>query len=74
MVAASGYQLAFTSQHGPIRRGDDAIVLNRVKVESGDTLSMLASLMHGGLDAWRWIDHSLLAVAILRTVCKRTAC
>jgi peptidoglycan/xylan/chitin deacetylase (PgdA/CDA1 family) len=59
MAAASGYRFGFTSQHGPIRRGDNSLVLNRVKVESGDSLATFASLVHGGLDAWRWIDQGL---------------
>ncbi len=57
LARSCGYSCAFTSQHGAIRRGDDAFVLNRVKVESGEPLATYAALVHGGLDAWRWIDR-----------------
>ncbi len=58
-VAAAGYRFAFTSQHGPIQRGDDSRMLTRIKVESGDSLATFGSLVHGGMDAWRWIDRGL---------------
>jgi len=58
-VAKAGYRLAFASQHGPIRPGDDPYVLNRTKVEGGEGLSTFRALVHGGLDAWRWVDRSL---------------
>jgi peptidoglycan/xylan/chitin deacetylase (PgdA/CDA1 family) len=58
-VRETGYRLAFTSQHGPIRPGDPPFTLARTKVESGENLSMFASLVHGGLDAWRWVDRGL---------------
>lgn len=59
LVGTAGYRLALTSQHGPIRRGDHPFVLNRIKVESGETLSTFAGLVHSGLDAWRWVDRGL---------------
>jgi peptidoglycan/xylan/chitin deacetylase (PgdA/CDA1 family) len=59
LVAQAGYRLAFTSQHGPIRAGDDRLRLARTKVERGETTATFASLVHGGLDAWRWIDSGL---------------
>ncbi len=55
----AGYQLAFTSQHGPVVPGGDLLTLSRTKVEGGETLATFAALVHGGLDAWRWIDRGL---------------
>jgi peptidoglycan/xylan/chitin deacetylase (PgdA/CDA1 family) len=55
----AGYQLAFTSQHGPVEPGSDLFTLSRTKVEGGETLATFAALVHGGLDAWRWIDRGL---------------
>jgi peptidoglycan/xylan/chitin deacetylase (PgdA/CDA1 family) len=58
-VRDAGYRMAFTAQHGAIRPGDAPHVLSRIKVESGETFATFVSLVHGGLDAWRWIDQSL---------------
>ena len=54
-----GYRLAFTSQHGAIVREDEPLMLPRVKVEGGESLATFNSLLHGGLDAWRWVDRNL---------------
>ena len=59
LAAQAGYRTAFTSQHGPIRVGDDQLKLTRTKVEGGETTATFASLIHGGLDAWRWVDRGL---------------
>jgi len=66
MAGEAGYELAFTSQHGPIRGGDDALTLPRIKVESGESLSTFVSLVHGGLDAWGWIDRNLWRIQASR--------
>jgi peptidoglycan/xylan/chitin deacetylase (PgdA/CDA1 family) len=55
----AGYTLAFTSQHGPVRRGMDSLMLPRVKVESGDPDWHFDLLRRGGMDAWRLVDGSL---------------
>jgi len=65
-AADLGYRLAFTSQHGAIRRGDDALTLARTKVEAGESLATFNSLVHGGLDAWRWVDRSLWRIQASR--------
>jgi peptidoglycan/xylan/chitin deacetylase (PgdA/CDA1 family) len=59
VLRAAGYRTAFTSQHGAIRPGTDALELPRVKVEGGEGWWMFRRLLDGGLDAWRWVDRSL---------------
>ncbi len=54
-----GYTLAFTSQHGAIRSGDDPLSLPRVKVEGGEGIRMFRSLAQGGLDGWAFVDRTL---------------
>lgn len=54
-----GYRAAFTSQHGAVRPGGDPMALPRVKVEGGEDVRMFQRLVHGGLDAWGWVDRSL---------------
>lgn len=58
-LARAGYRSAFTSQHGPVRVGDDPLKLSRVKVEGGEALWMFRLLVDGGLDPWRLIDQTL---------------
>jgi peptidoglycan/xylan/chitin deacetylase (PgdA/CDA1 family) len=65
-AADAGYQVAFTSQHGGIQPGDDPFTLSRIKVESGETMKTFTSLVHGGLDAWRWVDRGLWRVQASR--------
>jgi peptidoglycan/xylan/chitin deacetylase (PgdA/CDA1 family) len=60
MVSEAGYRLAFTSQHGSITScGFEPHMLPRIKVESGEPLATFRALVHGGLDAWGWIDRGL---------------
>lgn len=59
MLRESGYQLGFTSQHGPLVAGEDPFALPRVKVEGGEGLWTYRLLARGGLDGWRWVDRSL---------------
>lgn len=59
LVAQSGYRLAFTSQHGPLRPGSDRMALPRVKVEGGDPPWLFRGLCRGSLDGWRWVDRWL---------------
>jgi peptidoglycan/xylan/chitin deacetylase (PgdA/CDA1 family) len=66
MVEQAGYQMGFTSQHGPICPGDDCLTLNRTKVERGETEATFSSLVHGGLDAWRWVDRALWRIQASR--------
>ncbi len=58
-MKAAGYRLAFTSQHGAIRPGMDAMTMPRIKVEGGDESWLFPAVASGGLDAWRWIDRAL---------------
>lgn len=59
LVEQAGYRLAFTSQHGAIRPGAHPLLLPRTKVERGESNGTFSSLLHGGLDAWRFVDHAL---------------
>jgi len=54
-----GYRMAFTSQHGAVTAEADALVLPRIKIESGEGLWMFRLLCGGGLDAWRVVDETL---------------
>jgi peptidoglycan/xylan/chitin deacetylase (PgdA/CDA1 family) len=53
------YRSAFTSQHGPVRWGDEPLELSRIKVEGGEPLWMFRRLIRGGLDRWQWVDRTL---------------
>jgi peptidoglycan/xylan/chitin deacetylase (PgdA/CDA1 family) len=59
VLQQSGYRLAFTSQHGAIRPGQDSLTLPRVKVEGGEGMWMFRSLARGGLDGWSLVDQTL---------------
>ena len=54
-----GYQTAFTTQHGAVLPGSEAIELPRIKVEGGDPLWMFRQLCQGGIDGWRYADRFL---------------
>lgn len=58
-IAGAGYQVAFTSQHGPIQAGLDPFLLPRIKIEAGDGLLAFRLAARGGLDAWRYVDRWL---------------
>lgn len=55
----AGYTYVFTAQHGAVAPGAelDRMRLPRIKVEGGEGLWMFKLLVHGGLDAWGWIDR-----------------
>lgn len=55
----AGYRLAFTSQHGALAAGQDAMMLPRVKIEGGDADWMFRAACSGALDQWRLIDAGL---------------
>lgn len=57
ILRCAGYETAFTSQHGAIARGADAMTLPRIKVEGGEPLSMFRRLCSGGMDAWGVVDR-----------------
>ncbi len=59
MLSQVGYLLGFTSQHGAVRTGMDAIELPRIKVEAGDPGWVFRSSVRGGLDGWRAVDATL---------------
>jgi peptidoglycan/xylan/chitin deacetylase (PgdA/CDA1 family) len=59
-LQSTGYEFAFTSQHGVIRRGADRLALPRVKVEGGEGIGMFDMLIRGGLDGWNWVDRTLV--------------
>jgi peptidoglycan/xylan/chitin deacetylase (PgdA/CDA1 family) len=58
-VAEAGYEIAFNSMHGAIRRGADPISLPRIKVEGGEPLWLFRLLCRGAMDPWRAIDRTL---------------
>lgn len=58
-LAACGYRIAFTSQHGSLDAAADPLELPRVKVEGGEPLWMFRLLLRGGLDAWSVVDRTL---------------
>jgi peptidoglycan/xylan/chitin deacetylase (PgdA/CDA1 family) len=62
VLREAGYTTAFTSQHGAIVPGSDALMLPRVKVEGGEDLRMFRALARGALDGWRWVDRTLWRV------------
>ena len=59
MLGECDYTTAFTSQHGAVLRGLDALNLPRVKVEGGESLAMFQLICRGALDAWRLVDQAL---------------
>jgi peptidoglycan/xylan/chitin deacetylase (PgdA/CDA1 family) len=58
-LSEAGYRLAFTSQHGALTSGQDAMMLPRVKIEGGDPDWMFRAVCSGALDQWRLIDAGL---------------
>jgi peptidoglycan/xylan/chitin deacetylase (PgdA/CDA1 family) len=62
----NGYSCAFTSQHGTIGEGLDPYALPRIKVEGGEGLWLFRLLLRGGLDAWRFVDHTLWKIQARR--------
>ncbi len=59
MLGEVGYRVAFTSEHGPVRAGDDALALTRVKVEGGDPDWLFPALCRGALDGWRHVEGAI---------------
>jgi peptidoglycan/xylan/chitin deacetylase (PgdA/CDA1 family) len=59
ILAEACYTTVFTSQHGAITKGADAIALPRIKVEGGEGLWMFRRLCGGALDSWRLADRVL---------------
>lgn len=59
ILSEAGYTSAFTSLHGALAQGDDAMLLPRVKVESGDPDWLFPALCDGAMDRWRLIDEGL---------------
>lgn len=57
MAGEAGYDLVFTSQHGPTIATTDALEIPRVKVEGGDPGWHFPVLAKGGMDAWRLVDR-----------------
>ena len=55
----AGYRSAFTSQHGVIHSGSEALTLPRIKIEGGESPWMFPLIAQGGLDGWGWIDRYL---------------
>ena len=58
-VAAAGYKVAFTSQHGPVRPGLEPFMLPRIKIEAGEGQLAFQLATRGGLDAWRLVDQTM---------------
>lgn len=59
ILKEAGYSLAFTSQHGLVKKQVNHFDLPRIKVEGGEAIWVFRSLVKGGLDAWRVIDQTL---------------
>lgn len=53
----AGYDLVFTSQHGPALATTDRLEIPRVKVEGGDPGWHFPVLAKGGMDAWWLVDR-----------------
>jgi peptidoglycan/xylan/chitin deacetylase (PgdA/CDA1 family) len=62
LLRECGYRIAFTSQHGAIRAGQDPLLLPRTKVEGGEGLRPFRLLCAGAMDAWRAVDRALWRV------------
>jgi peptidoglycan/xylan/chitin deacetylase (PgdA/CDA1 family) len=58
-LAQAGYTLGFTSQHGAIAAGQNALMAPRVKIEGGDPDWLFRAACAGAMDAWRFIDAGL---------------
>jgi peptidoglycan/xylan/chitin deacetylase (PgdA/CDA1 family) len=56
LAREAGYELAFTSQHGSIRRDLDRFLLPRVKIEAGEGDWHFRRTCRGAMDAWRTVD------------------
>lgn len=57
LAGEAGYDLVFTSQHGPAIATTDALEIPRIKVEGGDPKWHFPVLAKGGMDAWRLVDR-----------------
>ncbi len=55
----AGYTYVFTAQHGAVAPGaePDRLRLPHIKVEGGEGLWLYKLIVHGGLDAWGWVDR-----------------
>ncbi len=65
-LRAAGYDIAFTSMHGPVTRHMEPISLPRVKIEGGESLAMFAKISCGAMDNWRLIDDHMWRVQRVR--------
>ena len=68
VLRETGYRSAFTNVHGNLHTGMDALLLPRVKIEGGESLWMFQQMVQGGMDAWRFVDGTLAAVARARSL------
>jgi peptidoglycan/xylan/chitin deacetylase (PgdA/CDA1 family) len=59
LLSESGYEIAFTSQHGALTPGLPSFALPRIKVEAGDPAWLFPCLCSGAMDAWRFVDATL---------------
>lgn len=59
ILGEAGYRVAFTAEHGPVRAGDDALTLTRVKVEGGDPDWLFPALCRGAMDGWRHVEGAI---------------
>jgi peptidoglycan/xylan/chitin deacetylase (PgdA/CDA1 family) len=59
ILAACGYECAFTSQHGAATPRLPMMSLPRVKVEAGDPPWIFPRLCDGALDCWELVDRAL---------------
>lgn len=62
MLSELGYEIAFNSEHGAIRRGDLALrwrSLPRIKIEAGKPMWQFRSMTRGAMDGWVFVDRNL---------------
>lgn len=61
-LAEAGYQVAFHSQHGPVRSGELADgwhSLPRIKIEAGKPFWQFKRMTRGAMDGWSIVDRNL---------------
>lgn len=58
MLLHHGYRYCFTSMHGSCEPMMKPNLFPRLKIESGESLSVFAAIVRGHLDAWRLVDQA----------------
>lgn len=55
----AGYEVAFHSQHGPVRARSALVSLPRIKIEAGKPFWQFRAMCDGAMDAWSLVDRNL---------------